>query len=45
MIEDNVYCHSASMNLTGSKHGFIDATESQVLGWLSTMSNNRQVCA
>jgi hypothetical protein len=44
VIEDNVYCHARSMNMTGSRHGFIDATESQVESWLSTMSNNRQVC-
>ena len=44
VIENNTYCHAGSLNVS-KPAVFINQNESTVRGWLSTMSNNHQVCA
>ena len=43
VIEDNVWCHSGSLNLSKQAQ-FINKDQKTIESWMSTMSNNRQVC-
>ena len=43
VIEDNIWCHSGSLNVS-KQAAFINHDEATVLSWMSEMSNNRQVC-